>query len=163
MKLELKHITPYLPYQLMVLNIQVDKLMRLSSVSSLGFINEKDYQFGVSPFGVDTIKPILRPLSSMTKDEAYELINIVISDDKIKNINIKNEDSLVAVSSQREHGLYVLYIDSKNRSVEVYYEDYSCIAPNYPISYEIYEWLFSKHFDVFNLIENNLAIDKTKI
>ena len=31
------------------------------------------------------------------------------------------------------------------------------------VSYSLYEWLFKHHFDVFNLIENNLAIDKTEI
>ena len=176
-KLELKHLAPYLPYKLGVASgDEYDSILNNIGVMGTHYDvyapnNYTIYQLckcedgvfkymGVRPIQV---KPILRPLSAMTKDEAYELMNIIFVDDDIKGIDIEIIGSLIVISSPEKYGSYITIIDEDKATVEAYYEDYSHISSNYPISYEIYEWLFKHHFDIFNLIKNNLAIDKTKL
>ena len=58
MKLELKHLAPYLPYGLEIIN-NVDKKRELT-IEYLNYWNESTIE----------IKPILRPLSDYTEDYA---------------------------------------------------------------------------------------------
>ena len=91
-------------------------------------------------FNLRDIKPILRPLSSMIEKESDELEDIIGCNFYIyaSGNGIEIEDIIIDPWG----GQSVLRMETLNR---------------------IYEWLFAHHFDVFNLIENNLAIDKTKI
>ena len=154
MKLELKHIAPYLPYKLGVASgDEYDSI--LSNIGIMGTHydvyapnNYTIYQLckcedgvfkymGVRPIQV---KPILRPLSSMTEKESDELEDIIGCNFYIyiSNNGIEIEENII----DPWYGKSVLRMETLNR---------------------IYEWLFSNHFDVFNLIENDLAIDKTKL
>ena len=166
-ELELKHLAPYLPYGLMVLNIQADKLVRLSSISSLGFLNEKDYQFGVVPFGVDAIKPILRHLSSMTKKEAYDILCLIVG---IEDIGFEQSD-LDYISLNYEYDMLKIkgefpfddYVCGTEYTINISNDGIACFdtgSNGIYISHSAYNYLFSKHFDVFGLIDEGLAIEK---
>lgn len=140
MKLELKHIAPYLPYGLIVKHNDEDTLLTDLHVS--GIINPVKYEAGItSVIDVDEVKPILRPISSMTLEEIREMQGVV-----------DNEGVYIAVSKSdiwfEEHVL-----DPNAGHMELYITDL----------YNAYEWLFKHHFDIFDLIDKGLAVDKTKL
>ena len=145
MKLELKHIAPYLPYGLKVAYVgygehekEIKELVGLNinselwiKISEIGINN----QSGEQP---KNIKPILRPLSDLTKKIEHNGEKFVPSK-KIEN------DFACEWGSMAEEILFPLF--DKNHT------DIKIIPFN--IMLKLFEW----HFDVFNLIENNLAID----
>ena len=133
MKLELKHLSAYLPYGLRVRhfewgNWELDGLdVMLNEVKLIG---EKSQDQGWELIG--NIKPILRPLSDLNE-----------------NIPFANAEyhwaALISCSSQEMDG----YINDVNNGV-FDYED---------LKYWQIERLFENHIDVFGLIESGLAID----
>ncbi len=117
-KLELKHLAPYLPYGL---KMYYDVLMGHTWVldkTNLNAITDKD-------------KPILRPLSDLTK-------------------NIESNKFLNSFSSNIVHKVFKL-VEYENSNL------YEYILKKTP--YGIIGKLFEHHFDVFGLIEKGLAID----
>lgn len=88
MKLKLKHIAPYLPYNLMCQtkdrgNVVVSELNAAYSDNSYTFMNIVE-----SEKGFDEIKPILRPLSDLTNNEFDESVigNQIVGSYKTKGI-----------------------------------------------------------------------------
>jgi len=138
MKLELKHISPYLPYGLKCQTfwINEDNSIEEEGISEIVGIKIDCDNSTENPIKVvrktrpnskyltyyaynyNECKPILRPLSDLTKDEL------------------------------REQGFW-------------HHIDYLTHEKQNPIKapYKMVEYLFSKHFDVFGLIESGLAID----
>jgi hypothetical protein len=112
MKLELKHIAPYLPYGLRTVNFNTNRLIdgplfsEVIPANILGFID-----------GSTESKIILRPLSYLNSD----------------NADFLSSDGYMSVCEE------CVYID------EMRYSDV--------------EKLIKRHYDVFNLIDNGLAID----
>lgn len=125
-KLELRHLAPYLPYGL---KLQIPKTLVCNL--DLTFAEKRHvieynhlceltpwimFVFNYNGFFGNEAKPILRPLSDLTKDK-----------------------SISSESVQRE--LTLLGYD-----VSI-------------LSFQWHEWLCENHYDVFGLIEKNLAID----
>lgn len=138
MKLELKHLAPYLPYGLkVIISYHQEKgVMNLSKLSKYkcwldngGSIHLWQEQY------IDKIKPILRPLSDLTKE---------IEHNREKFVPSKKYDLI-----QDEDGDWC-------EVLHAYYGE-SPIAHVMITSFNW--WLFEYHFDVFGLIEKNLAID----
>lgn len=141
MKLELKHLTPYLPYGLKAEMInykkdyvgkQYDKIIGIH-----GWSKNKDWcclTDGGSKPSLNDIKPILRPLSDLTND-----------------IEV-NGEKFVPIVNLNTQGYNMDFDD------EFTFEDFikSNILNN---SYGFIDSLIKWHFDVFGLIENGLAID----
>ena len=126
MKLELRHLAPYLPYGLKYFIDFEDGDTACWKVEGLTiqeiFIDGYDCNYESK-----NCKPILRPLSDLTKEID------------------KDEDVTFLDWIESEYEIDVLaFIDSY--SIE-------------KLPYEVMEYLFEWHFDIFNLIENNLAID----
>ena len=91
MKLELKHLAPYLPYELKVdYNGKVWSIEPVIMYNKVLLSNEDDAD---SSF-ICAIKPILRPISSITKEEAYELGVLLMgkSDMEDKEVGISGMD-----------------------------------------------------------------------
>ena len=65
MKLELRHLAPYLPYELRYANTKNDKIYTMKSVSN--GINIVDFGWG-DAMEIEEVKPILRPLSELDVD-----------------------------------------------------------------------------------------------
>ena len=164
MKLELKHITPYLPY-----GLQVEYRGEVTTLDALdveggAFVGENRM---VSFVNQRHIKPILRPLSSMSKKEAYDLLSLVVFDltvdiEDMENLIIKRDLNEIIIKCTFKNSIYydtlfslyisgerILYTSTDNDGEE-------------PLltSYSMYEHLFSNHFDVFGLISKGLAIAK---
>ena len=109
MELELKHLAPYLPYDLGIEPIYKSTFM--------GGYNQKVLDTSILfNYELEEIKPILRPLSDLTTEDVSQSLL-----DRIKN------------SSSR---------DLKES-----------------LSYNSVSYLLEKHFDVFGLIEEGLAIN----
>lgn len=136
MKLELKHLAPYLPYGLKFqytdgLIFTMNSIPELFGEHHIGGENKSAYT-------LYTIKPILHPLSDLTKE-----------------IEHNGERFVPMKKLLREVGL--------NYPIECYNQDESWILyDGYRALGEFphrkVQLLFEWHFDVFNLIPN-LAID----
>lgn len=128
-KLELKHIAPYLPYGLIY--IYEGKKYKCSSTIGLKFIGYDDNQD--SWHYIDDCKPILRPLSDLTKE-----------------IEANGEKFIPRVKMGLIHDVSGNNILNYRTGDRINILSLPC--------YQI-EYLFELHFDVFGLIEQDLAID----
>ena len=125
MKLELKHLAPYLPFKLNCLNqnlpdteMVVEELIGISNhITWSGVFNAK---YGSNHVPICGIKPILRPLSDLTNE--------------FKDDFRFTERAMTIHKYGLNHWLKGLRFD-------------------------IVEFLFENHYDVFGLIEKGLGID----
>ena len=138
MKLETKHIAAYLPYKLKVrvedykcdyVNREFDEVIGLHQWDKSGLLWSALTDGGAKP-SLDRIKPVLRTLSDLTKE-------IEVNGEKFVPIE------------------YNAFKHSKNDIVEfqnrfIYYKG---------MKYGIIERLLEWHFDIFGLIDKNLAIN----
>lgn len=133
MKLELKHLAPYLPYGLKCYEPRFNtKHTIIGFVGNEVYIGDDD-EICSFVFDNETL-PILRPLSDLTKEVKvngekfipFKWFNFINSD-------IDFETQIIALSND------IKWLDSTY--------------------YGIIEKLFEWHFDVFGLIEKGLAID----
>jgi hypothetical protein len=137
MKLELKHLTPYLPHKLRVIHDGKNKMLNVGRGSSNNWIGlsallrwqEREH---LSAF------PILRPLSDLKKE-------ITVGNSTFIPIDVirSKPDFETAL-----WGVSVMTGDLfQNRNIE------------YSLAQKLFKW----HFDVFGLIGKNLAIDINSI
>jgi hypothetical protein len=189
MKLELKHLAPYLPHELKCQYTGIVDVNKYNSTKidpsdinqdrgyglKIGFLKEihvfKKYwtaRCGIYSRGLKTftngydLKPILRPLSDLTKE---------IEVDGNKFIPIIELACLNGAFGNDKDRLYVeeKYFRSENEIVYfVNYhtggdEDDYILSISYGsiwcTGYQIVQKLFEWHFDVFGLIDQGLAID----
>lgn len=131
MKLTLQHLAPYLPYGLKCKldTGEIEQLLGLEQEFESPDWGAMFKEFGTWP--LDRIKPILHPLSDLTKE-------ITVNRETFKPRDI--------ILSQLNHVLTSSIIDNINESV---------IHLDYTIVQKLFEW----KFDVFGLIELGLAID----
>jgi len=124
MKLELKHLAPYLPYGLKVLSYQRVKSLRSLSSDTL-------YLYGnvLKGYTYKECKPILRPLSDLTKDNVAEFY-------QLDSIDLE----LIDIDEWTEELIHMINAGDKFQLRQ-------------------FNLLFSWHFDIFNLIPQGLAID----
>ena len=135
MKLELKHLAPYMPYglKIQILNHKCDYVgIEFSEINGYYFLGDSlhvSYNGGSTGKSIEDFKPILRPLSDLTKE-------IEVNSEKFIPIN------------------YFLGDDS-----DLVYE--ACLIHNdfSYLPYNLVQKLLEWHFDVFGLIEQGLAID----
>ena len=128
MKLELKHLAPYLPYDL-EFYVQHANGTRLNNWcmtidTDLRIVLERQN------------KPILRPLSDLTKEMNHEknIVNFIPIRALQLHNHIKIDSDGLVTDGKDEYGINWL-------------------------SYESFQLLLKWHFDVFGLIEQGLAID----
>tara|TARA_R110000822_G_scaffold41225_1_gene111947 strand:+ start:117 stop:521 length:405 start_codon:yes stop_codon:yes gene_type:complete len=129
MKLELKHLAPYLPY-----GLKNQRAFHKPKVID-GIVGNKVY-FGDTVLFINQIEPILRPLSDLTKEievDGYKFIPY--EDDYLSDVMCSYE------------------------SLELLCEYNGNISNDSTIPYTIMSLLFQWHFDVFGLIDAGLAID----
>jgi len=133
MKLELKHLAPYLPYGLrlkFISKFNIDKLSN-ENIVILKTIDEGKISINGYKTNNTAYKPILRPLSDLTKEIEVNGEKFVPIDWIDKNHNANN------------YATCAIMLDS---TIELgFYKDFQ----------KLFEW----HFDVFGLIEKGLAID----
>ena len=129
MKLELKHLAGYLPYELKGIFTIYNTEQTVRSLSVIYINRELEYRH---------FKPILRPLSDLTKEiEVNGDIFIpldIISSHLEYELNYNSEEN--EFSTKQINRLFIM---------EIPYLAIDCML----------EW----HFDIYGLIENGLAID----
>ncbi len=149
MELKLEHLAPYLPYKLQLLQIRRNDDPTRNNIKrvvewKLGDIIQP---FVTKRWMVKSIKPILRPLSDLRK----------LGDE---NIPINEHTINMLIGTDDDYGKAMLSEYKGKLRIEIESEDYS----NYEfIDYSIFQIiqneLLKGHFDVFGLIEKNLAVD----
>ena len=138
MKLELKHLAPYLPYNLKLLGPNsYDAYNDIRDLKPTNINVVLDDLFGPQ------LKPILRPLSDLVK---------------VINYNGKEFKTLDFIKDQCEDEYFTdtdfeEYIE--NRKHNTTYLTHAMDYLPYGLINRFIEW----HFDVFGLIEKGLAID----
>lgn len=166
MKLELKHLAPYLPYGLKA-KLSQEGVFNLDSEyrneyaysictvtdfttyskdlgGSMKVDKSKDYRFDFD--SLSEIDIILRPLSDLTKEIKYKLSTYAFID----LFEIGDCDGCVF---EFEHG-NIKTIKALEDIAK--YNSYSDI--NY-LPYAVVNMMFEYHFDIFGLIDQGLAID----
>ena len=162
MEKEFKHLAPYLPYELQMAYIVKDEVVEVGSLNKVYIYKSESHpiRYGINYNDAEhewMFKPFLRPLSSITTEEAYELGVILTSEADMEDIE-------VGVGGIDILGEYYTVIRYKDKVDEGFYfmiqfSSIGIVGINL-IPYEAYEWLFKNHFDVFGLIEKGLAIEK---
>lgn len=93
------------------------------------------------------VKPILRALSSMTEEEAIEMVGLSESEGDYNDVKTyRNKFNDIIVTWQGSHESR----DEFNATGELFY----CA--------DQYQWLLKKGFDLYHLIEDGHAIDSTQ-
>lgn len=136
MKLELKHIAPYLPYHLkchcmgLHINEADSSPLKVSIVgASIDFIEIHEIGRTVTEeYHYSDVFPILRPLSDLVKNEFEDLYD---------SLHYHSQSLLLREDLVGNWAESMRYYDFKK--------------------------LLANHFDVFGLIEKGLAIDKNSI
>lgn len=150
MKLELKHLAPYLPYKLKCLAQGEDKkVFDIQGITDFTDVDLHEKGRTVNEqYDIEDVFPILRPLSDLTKE-------IEVNGEKfIPSKILANEYLNTSYWGSNTIGSGILNKDGKMQNL--------CFIGNEIIGecpYMIYEKLCEWHFDVFGLIEKGLAID----
>lgn len=129
MELELKHLAPYLPYKLKILN-------GWSDIKTLNYTHLYDENNGF----ITMVKPILRPLSDLTKE-------IEVNGEKFVPAEILFSVEIDEIQNFKDFG-----------EIPEYWKDAIAVKPRYYDYWQV-EMLFEWHFDVFGLIEKGKAVD----
>lgn len=148
MKLELKHITHYLPYGLKVqwkdkktttINpyIEDDNAENEASLHLVLYAMSEDYG----------IKPLLRPLSDLTKEIEHNGETFVPIENLKELYNSYPDSYIEKLNYIHWEGVITLFGTEEDDSYEV------------SMPYSLYEKLLEWHFDIFGLIEKGLAVD----
>ena len=142
MKLELKHLAPYLPYGLKLRQetlgnftsddniIKIEKL----TLNSVGMCLEKRYR-------QVSCKPILRPMSDLDR---YGLAG-------------EDDYSLLTVLNKKLPKEYNIDRDLDFEIENLSYSNNQYLSARH--AFVVYDFLIENHFDVFGLIDTGLAID----
>lgn len=151
MKLELKHLSPYLPYGLKVkiLNYKCDYVgIEYSEANGFYLIGDDffiTYNGGSTGKSISDFKPILRPLSDFnTKWMNAEQMSEWMA--------IKNDSAFWFDSIEFNEYVNLLIRFSDHQSVSINFE----VMP-------VLNFLHKHHFDIFGLIPAGLAISKNEI
>ena len=150
--LKINHLAPYLPYRLRlfheeykakhILDISIKEgiyYSEMSAVTLTAMVNGNGY-----------LKPILLPLSDLTKEINYGLSTYAFTD----LFEIGDCDGCVF---EFEHGNIKTIKSLENISKYNSYHDINYL-PN-----AVVNMMYEYHFDVFGLIERGLAIDKNTL
>lgn len=166
-KITLGHLAPYLPYGLKVyvygqtrFEDYTCKIERLDHGGQVYFSHEWNNIDNSEYF-----KPILRPLSDLTKEVTHNEKTFVPIIELAKEFHIPSKYSVTHYGDIKDYG-YVgvkvnCYVEnSSSRYFEFsIHSDELILHNDYRIVQKLAEW----HFDVFGLIDQNLAININEV
>jgi hypothetical protein len=186
MNIELKKIMPYVPYKLKIWDspdeesINICELLSVdrNGVYELKEINHNDV-YSVDPIIWANVKPILRPLSFLTKEIEVngQLIVPIVELAKIEegtiNDHITGNIIEIGIIGCKNETYYVKYlVETTNMGDLIYYFGYWSHLNRFAkkdittnsvkgtsFQLDLFSKLFEWHFDVFGLIEQKLAVD----
>lgn len=159
-KLELKHITPYLPYGLQILRPDGNTVLNVVGLSINGIVTVmEDCQERYC--SMSGIRPMLRPMSDVYKPldgGSAPIVELAKLGAKIFGLDfsvchINKYEFTVFSNEGYEFGFTGLGFYLLNNK-----EDNADIS-----QLELFNYLFEHHFDVFGLIDKGLAVDVNEI
>ena len=145
--IELKNLAPYLPYGLK--GICTEEFTGIETVYGISYYKDSSDIYLITSFDdldIEYFKPILRPLSDLTKEINYGLSTYAFT----YLFEIGDCDGCVF---EFEHGNIKTIKALENISKYNSYNDINYL-PN-----AVVNMMYEHHFDVFGLIEKGLAID----
>jgi len=153
MKLELKHLAPYLPYKLRIQYQERNQVMNMGQGHSKHWIGIKSVLRWQDVNG-EPPKPLLRPLSDLTKEIEHDGEKFVPADCfwgeyPCSDYFWKESKEIELISFFRED-------DEKQQAPIMIIESSNMGIVDWSIMQQLFEW----HFDVFGLIPEGLAIKK---
>ena len=147
-KLEIKHLVGYLPYQLKIKGNTHGEVRILS-----GLVNETIYIVGgqnkVAWCDIFDIKPILHPISDLTKEIEINEVKFTPVLELTANPEFNAHESIIYTAFITE------YADGVALNFKTKESEYLDVMYIHDAIQKLFEW----HFDVYQLIEYNLAID----
>jgi len=149
MKLELKHLAPYLPYKLRIQGENYGQIGILSLLSEASVnIEGRNNTYGMWA-DIDDIKPILRPMSDLTKETQIkeEILTPLVRLLELKEKNSFSNDNLLKSISQ---GYSVKVIECSTKE----YSGFNEHKISYPIETSnmgtlVYSFGYSERFSRF--------------
>ena len=158
-KIEIKHLAAYLPYGLKGVYDENEEsdIVDITGLCLFNKINHLQIRFKDNTSGLFDceIKPILRPLSDLTKndfkEELYQYYQTLGIDVKLVNYDSGNDnpfDMTLTVTYKMMGDVYTDCLINRGSTSET--------------PYHIIVWLCENHFDIFGLIKQDLAIDINK-
>lgn len=156
-KLELRHLSGYLPYGLKAriedykcnyVGREFDEVIGFHQWDKNGLLWSVLTDGGANP-SIEKIKPILRPLSDLTKE-------IEVNVEKFIPISLLNKTFRPSSNDLVPYGY------NGNLEIDIETENYSQtidLMDGFYIAQKLLEW----HFDIYGLIEKGLAIDKNTL
>lgn len=175
MKLELKHLAPYLPYGLKGMDEETEEIFNICGCdfSENELLINDNIDGSVEHYRIDLIIPLLFPLSALTEpmeDGTIPIVGLA----KIATKHIWGElidfEKAELLSESESAGLIVYYDKTERISFTA---DFDCNRKDFTLysdgdelnmdKLQLFEYLFQNHFDVFGLIDSGLAIDKRTI
>jgi hypothetical protein len=140
-KIELKHIAPYLPYNLKYCRVSKSVVTLKNEVKEMGVVSTTGNIHNINnnllgDYTNVSYLPILKPLSDLTNEELRLAMN------KVE---------------------FISHIDWTTTEREGIIKRYSYDRWLNDIPYVIIQYLFSKHYDVFDLIKKGLAISNSEL
>jgi len=156
MKLELKHLSPYLPYELKIqVRAYPDPIQsynkgnkgKLISIDLTGIsYSHTNKIWKASGYSFESIKPILRPLSDLTSGVCIRMFKEVHGSRDDISCNDSRKKRFVHWSND-EFGVegIMRILDKMGRLCRM--------------SKDEFEWLYKNHYDLDGLIPEGLALD----
>lgn len=146
MKLEIKHLAPYLPYELKCFyklsNIEeLESFVDPKNLPYKGYIGELSLESMASIHIFEEVKPILKPLSSLPSHEIVEWIDD-LDPIILEGYNYVNNGNEISVYTPTRK----FFIAWENQLVPKCYTF-------------IYQKLIENHYDIYGLIDAGLAVD----
>lgn len=145
MKLELKHLAPYLPYGLKLYRAELNKIYDLVVYNpSLTFA--EGYIISEVTLEGNGVKPILRPLSDLTE------LGVDFATEHSINLLIGKDGNYGNTTLSVYKGKLTIEIENEEDYPKTERVDFITIQT-------IYDELLKNHYDIFGLIEKGLAVD----
>lgn len=163
-KLELRHICGYLPWGLRA-DVNSKIFLNPTLIGLRKIFADFNYYGSNISFEIEKVKPLLLPLSALTEPledgtvPAIEIAKLCDNGHNHSISKIKTYTGLIIVSTDIcDYVENVTIRISHGISVEMG-GSYVTITT----AQRIFEYLYSKHFDIYGLIDSGLAIDKRTI
>lgn len=165
MKLEIKHLAPYLPYGLKLYGASDIWTMHSLGIENIEIYNGLNLQELSFDDCLCDYKPLLHPLSDLTKEITVDNYNdgkSFVPYCMIEDLGLAESVSLgfarVVFSFNKYYGISI-----SERLSFIEYDLKEEIDKINKLPYSIIKLLYQWHFDVENLIGQNLAIDINQI
>jgi len=147
-QLLLKDLCARLPYGVKCLHIDPKDGQCIDTISGFDYGDKLDGLFDVYGYmhDVEKIKPYLRPMSSMTEEEAFEMFRIMFH----------HQVGLIGVDIDSDRFRF------KRVDSDGHFAGHTVLFFNKIYSLEQLEWLNAHHFDYRGLIEKGLALEASE-